>query len=45
MKSRIIKEEENYRGLKENIRIMTSSDEKDEINENNKNVRENNENA
>ena len=41
----IINEEENYRRLKENIRMMKSDDEKDDLSENNKNIRENNENA
>ena len=41
----IINEEENYRRLKENIRIMKSDDEKDELSENCENIRENNGNA
>ena len=39
----IINEEENYRRLNEDIRIMKSSDEKDELIENNKNSGENGE--
>ena len=41
----IINEEENYKRLKENIRMMKSDDEKDELSENSKNIKENNENA
>ena len=41
----IINEEENYRRLKENIRIMKSADEKDELSENSESIRENNGNA
>ena len=41
----IINEEENYRRLKENIRMMKSDDEKDALSENNKNIRKSNENA
>ena len=37
----IINEEENYRRLKEAIRMMKSDDESDELTENNKNIREN----
>ena len=37
----IINEEENYRRLKEVIRMMKSDDESDELTENNKNIREN----
>ena len=39
-----INEEENYRRLKESIRMMKSDDEKDELSKNNENIRENNEN-
>ena len=39
----IINEEENYRRLNEDIRIMKSSDEKDELIENNKNIGQNGE--
>ena len=41
----IINEEENYKRLKENIRMIKSDDEKDELSENSKNIKENNENA
>ena len=45
----IINEEENYKGLKENIRNIKSDDElhekEDKRIENNKNITENNENA
>ena len=41
----IINEEENYRRLKENIIIMKSADEKDELSENSESIRENNGNA
>ena len=41
----IINEEENYRRLKESIRIRRSEYAKDELSENNKNMRENGENA
>ena len=44
----IINEEENYRRLKENIRLMKSNDERDEVSKNNKklkNIRENDGNA
>ena len=37
----IINEEENYRRLKENIKVMKSDDQKDELSENNENIREN----
>ena len=37
----IIIEEENYRRLKENIKVMKSDDQKDELSENNENIREN----
>ena len=37
----IINEEENYRRLKEVIRMMKSDDESNELTENNKNIREN----
>ena len=37
----IINEEENYRRLKENIKVMKSEDQKDELSENNENIREN----
>ena len=35
----IVNEEENYRRLKGNIRMMKSNDEKDELSENKKNIR------
>ena len=35
----IVNEEENYRRLKGNIRMMKSNDEKDELIENKKNIR------
>ena len=41
----IISEEENYKKMKESIRNTKSSDKKDELSENNKNIRETNENA
>ena len=39
-----INEEEDYRRLKESIRMMKSDDKKDELSKNDENIRENNEN-
>ena len=41
----IIKDEENFRRLKEYIRMIKSNDKEDELSENNKSIKENNENV
>lgn len=41
----ILNERENYRRLTENIRMMEGNDEKYELSESNKNIRENSKNA
>ena len=41
----IINDEENFRRLKEYIRVIKSNDKEDELSENNKSIKENNENV
>ena len=41
----IINDEENFRRLKEYIRMMKSNDKEDELSENNKSIKENNKNV